>query len=334
MLDLNDYLRVQSRPAFVADLGRALHEVGFLYLAGHGIDRQVNGSVLDVAAEFFALPEADRLAMANSNSPQFRGYTPLGTEHTNGRSDWRDQVDIGPELPAAPIGPDSPPWLRLRGPNLWPEALPRFREALSVWMAGMQGVGRTVLEAVAEALGQPADHFHPYLEPHPEDRVKVIRYPAGGRTADDQGVGAHRDNGLLTFIHQDDVGGLEVERDGRFIPVPPRPDAFVLNIGEMLQLLSQGYLRATRHRVVPPPPGRDRLSIAYFFNPAYEATLRPVTLPPALAREAPGGASDDAANPILASYGANALKVRMRSHPDVARRHHADLLAAGATDPA
>lgn len=338
VLDLDRYRQPSLRPAFVAELRAALHEVGFLYLTGHGVDPGLNRSVLDVAGRFFSLPDADRLAIANIGSPQFRGYTPLGTEHTNGRADRRDQVDIGPELPAPVLGPDSPPWLRLRGPNLWPAALPIFRPVLSAWMAAMQDVGRTVLAAVAEVLGQPPDHFHPYLQPHPEDRVKVIRYPAAAGVlevggVDDQGVGAHRDNGLLTFIHQDDVGGLEVELGGRFLPVPGRAGAFVLNIGEMLQLLSHGYLRATVHRVVPPPPGPDRLSLAYFYNPAYEATLVPVELPASLACEAPGGASTDASNPILASYGANALKVRLRSHPDVARRHHADLLAAESPDP-
>ena len=167
------------------------------------------------------------------------------------------------------------------------------------------------------------------VTPHPELLTKVIRYPAPTDWhPSDQGVGAHRDTGFLSFIHQDAVGGLEVDRDGAFVGVPPLPGAFVVNIGEMLQLVTRGYFRATVHRVVSPPVGVDRISIAFFYNPKLEATLAPVDLPPELAAQSPGGESVDPANPILANYGDNSLKVRLRAHPDVAARHHADLLAA------
>jgi isopenicillin N synthase-like dioxygenase len=197
-------------------------------------------------------------------------------------------------------------------------------------MAQMEVLGDVVLRAVAEALGQPPGHFDEVMAPRPEIRVKVIRYPSPTPSDDAslQGVGAHRDNGLLTLLHQDGVGGLEIEHDGRFVAVPAVPGAYVLNIGEMLQLVSQGYLRATVHRVVSPPRGRERISVAFFHNPRLDATLRPLRLPPQLATDAPGGASTDPANPILARYGENALKVRLRSHPNVTARHHADLLDA------
>jgi isopenicillin N synthase-like dioxygenase len=97
----------------------------------------------------------------------------------------------------------------------------------------------------------------------------------------------------------------------------------------MFQLVTRGYYTATVHQVVSPPPGVERISLAYFFNPKLEATLAPVDLPPHLAARAPGGDSVDPDNPILANYGDNSLKVRLRAHPDVAARHHADLLAAG-----
>ena len=130
-------------------------------------------------------------------------------------------------------------------------------------------------------------------------------------------------------MHQDEVGGLQVDRDGVMVDVPALPGAFVVNIGEMFQLVTRGYFRATVHRVVSPPSGVERISLAYFFNPRLEATLAPIDLPPELAAAAPGGDSADAANPILANYGDNSLKIRLRAHPDVAEAHHADLLAAG-----
>ena len=284
----------------------------------------------DVARQFFALPEGDRLAISNVHSPQFRGYTPVGNEYTNGRSDRRDQLDVGHELPASNLGPDDPAWLRLRGPNLWPASLPALRTTITAWMARMDDVGRTLLHALALALGQPADHFDPMVTPRPEVLVKVIRYPARDAPSEAQGVGEHRDTGLLTFVHQDDATGLQVRLGDRFVDIPRVPGAYVVNLGEMMQLLTRGYFAATVHRVVSPrrDAGRERVSVAYFFNPKLEATLEPLTLPTDLAADAPGGASADPDNPILANYGENSLTVRLRAHPDVARRHHADLLAA------
>jgi isopenicillin N synthase-like dioxygenase len=296
-----------------------------LYLTGHGVDDGLLDDVHRVTRAFFALPDAERMAIANVNSPQFRGYTPVGHEYTQGRPDRRDELDVGHELPEPRLGPDDPAWLRLRGPNQWPAALPALRTTISAWMDEMEALGRVVLHALALALGQPTDHFDACVTPRPEVLVKLIRYPAA-TAAETQGVGEHRDTGLLTFVHQDDIAGLQVQLGGTLVDVPRIPGAFVVNLGEMMQLLTHGYFAATVHRVVSPPPGTERVSAAYFFNPKLEATLEPLTLSPELAADAPGGASADPTNPILANYGENSLKVRLRAHPDVAQRHHADLL--------
>jgi isopenicillin N synthase-like dioxygenase len=332
VLDVSGFAGDESSAAaaaFVDELRRVVHEIGFFQLVGHGVDPTLGDRVHELARRFFDLPERDRLEIENVNSPQFRGYTRFGHERTNGAVDLRDQIDIGREEPARNLDPDEPKWLRLRGPNQWPSALPELRPAVTEWMAQLERVGHILLRALATALGQRADVFADAVTP-PEVLLKVIRYrtPADAHPAG-QGVGAHRDTGLLTFVHQDDVGGLQVDRGGRFVDVPALPGAFVVNIGEMFQLVTHGYFKATVHRVVSPPPGTDRISVAYFFNPRLEATLAPVELPADLAAAAPGGASADPANPILANYGDNSLKVRLRAHPDVAERHHADLLAAG-----
>lgn len=315
---------------FIDELRETVHTVGFFHLVGHGVDPELLAAGHRVAADFFARPDDERFEIDNVRSPQFRGYTRFGHEHTNGMADLRDQIDIAREDPRPHLGPDDPAWLVLRGPNLWPSAVPEMRPTMTAWMGALEPVGDILLRAMSQALGQPADHFDDVVDP-PEVLLKVIRY----RTPDDaddgsQGVGAHRDTGFLTFVHQHGVGALQVQHDGTFVDVPVRPDAFVVNIGEMLQLVTHGYFRATVHRVLRPAPGTERISIAYFYNPKLEATLAPVDLPPDLAAEAPGGESADPGNPILANYGDNSLKVRLRAHPDVAEAHHAELLAAGA----
>lgn len=311
---------------FVADLRAICHEVGFFYVSGHGVPADLDAAIDAEARALFDLPLDDRLAIENVHSPQFRGYTRNGGEYTAGKQDRREQLDIGPEEPAPELGPDSPAWLRLRGPNLWPASLPSFRPAVEAWLAALDGVGADLLRALALALGQPIDHFAPIVDPRPDFRLKIIRYPAATTPDERQGLGEHRDAGFMSIILQDEVGGLQVQRGGEFIDVPRIDGTYVVNLGEMLQLLTHGYFAATIHCVISPPLGVDRISIAYFHNPALQATLTPVVLAPELAVDAPGGASTDPANPILANFGMNTLKVRMRSHPDVAARHHADLL--------
>jgi len=164
------------------------------------------------------------------------------------------------------------------------------------------------------------------MTPDPYTRVKIIRYPAqpddGGSG---QGLGLHNDSGIITLILQDSIPGLQVMSEGKLVDVKPMPGAFVVNLGEMMQSATNGYLRATKHQVVSPPPGQQRISIAYFVNPRLDARFEAVELPPELARNATGGQNDDPNNPVFKTFGANTLKTRMRSHPDVNANYYFDV---------
>ena len=154
------------------------------------------------------------------------------------------------------------------------------------------------------------------------------RNPPVDQGDSDQCVGAHKDSGFLTLLAQDSVGGLELEIDGAWVPATPIPGTFVVNIGEILELCTGGYLIATYHRVVSPPPGVERLSVAHFFGADLDTTAPVLSLPPHLAAQATGTAGDPL-NPLFREIGRNSLKGRLRSHPDVAQAHHTDLLGAG-----
>ncbi len=315
---------------FVGDLLAAAHGPGFVYLTGHGIDPALDSDLFEVSREFFALPVAEREAIAIEHSAAFRGYTVLGDERTNGRADWRHQLDLGLEQEVPDLSAPHPTWMRMRGPNQWPASHPRMAPAVMSWMDAMNGVGLAALRALALGLGQSIDHFDDGFVPTSDLHLKIIEYPAppGDVAFDDagrgQGVGLHADTGLLTFILQDDVGGLQVELDGELVDAPPIEGAYLMNLGEMLQTATNGYLRATPHRVQSPPPGRTRMSIALFYNPRFELTFEPIDLPAALAAEAPGLSS--VVDPDFSTqFGENNLKTRLRSHPDVARRHYADV---------
>ncbi|MEU7811252.1 2OG-Fe(II) oxygenase family protein [Pseudonocardia sp. NPDC049154] len=143
----------------------------------------------------------------------------------------------------------------------------------------------------------------------------------------DQGVGVHKDYGYLALLQQDEVGGLQVEGpDGRWIDATPIPGTFVVNIGEMLEIATQGYLTATRHRVVSPPVGVDRFSVPFFLGPRLDAVVEPLELPAELAAQV-RGVSEDPDNPLHAQFGENAVVGWLRSHPRVAEKYWSDVRA-------
>ncbi|GAA1481946.1 2-oxoglutarate and iron-dependent oxygenase domain-containing protein [Gordonia sinesedis] len=303
---------------FRADLLDAAHRVGFFYLVGHGVPESQMASVLSVARRFFALPADAKDEISQLRSPQFRGYSRVGGELTNGHVDWREQIDIGPERPAIP---GAHGYWNLQGPNLWPAALPELRPAFEQWDAELSAVGLRLLRHWAAALGADEAAFDAGFVTAPATLIKVVRYPGTADT--EQGVGAHKDSGVLTLLLvEPGSAGLQVEVDGGgWIDVPPLGGAFVVNVGELLEVATGGYLRATRHRVRAPAPGTDRVSIPYFLNPALDAHIPILPLPADLAAKS-RGVEVDPDNPIFDTYGENAWKSRVRAHPDVAEKHH------------
>ncbi|MCX6049454.1 MAG: isopenicillin N synthase family oxygenase [Chloroflexi bacterium] len=328
-LPVLDLARLQAGPAekasFLAELRQTAHDLGFFYIKGHGIDDHLIRQVLTLSRRFFTLPEADKLAIEMVNSPHFRGYTRAGMEITRGARDWREQIDIGAERTAVAREAGLPPWSRLQGPNQWPAALPDLQDVILRYQAAVIELTIRLVKAFAAALGQPETIFEQIYTPAPHYLLKVIRYPGREATDGEQGVGAHKDGGFITILLQDVQEGLQVEHAGKWISAPPIQGTFVVNIGEVLELASNGYLRATVHRVVTPPAGTDRLSVPFFFGARLDSTVPLLTLPPELAAEA-RGLTQDPLNPLFREVGKNHLKSRLRSHPDVARRHHADLL--------
>jgi isopenicillin N synthase-like dioxygenase len=300
-------------------LREVAHEVGFFYLIGHDVPAALTRRVLAAARRLFALPQAEKDAVAMVRSAHFRGYTRLGGELTGGEVDWREQIDIGPER--NPVGgPGKPDYLWLQGPNQWPAGLPELPGVIAEWDAALGAVARSLLRHWAASLGSPPDAFDAAFAETPATLIKVVRYPAAA--AGSQGVGAHRDAGVLTLLLAEPGSqGLQVRpgrNGGGWIDVPARDGAFIVNIGELLELATSGYLRATEHRVNL-RHAADRISVPYFFNPRLDAQLPALSLPRELAARASLRANP--ANPIFSVYGRNAWKSRLRAHPDVAAAH-------------
>jgi isopenicillin N synthase-like dioxygenase len=325
ILDVSDfYADPDSKQGnrFAHSLRTACHETGFCYIIDEKLTPQ-NVELMRASKSFFRLALDARKKLAMIHSPQFRGYTLLGDERTQGISDWRDQIDFGLEKPQISLADGDPQWLQLRGPNLWPAEVPEMPDKVLSWMNGMDRLGMNIMRALARSFDHPLGHFDYIFAPQGDARMKLIRYQAQNDASDTgQGVGWHHDTGMLSFILQDRIGGLQIEVDGKVSDVKPVAGAFVMNLGEMLQTATNGYLRATQHRVVSPPSGKERYSIAYFFNPRLEAKVEPVPLPENLASQTNGFQNVDPDDPVFAVYGENSLKSRFRAHPDVAKRYY------------
>jgi isopenicillin N synthase-like dioxygenase len=304
----------------------ARHPGSFL-LTGHGVPTELGDAVLAAATAFFALPDETKQAVENVHSPHFRGWTRVDGEITAGRIDHREQLDIGPEREALADTDGLPAWSRLIGPNQWPTGLPELKDLALHWYETVGQVGHRLLRALAVALGQPASVFDEAFATGSDSLLKIVHYP--GRTSPDaeQGVGPHTDSGLLTFVWQEPgTTGLQTLVGAEWVDVPVREGTFAVNIGELLEVAADGVVHANVHQVISPEPGSDRRSLCFFLNPELSTRVPAFTYGEEL-RALATGPRDVQGNPFHATYGENALKSRLRSHPNVAERHHADLLA-------
>lgn len=328
VLDLSRLNRgADEAAAFRTELRDATHDYGFFYLTGHGVAQQLLDDVISTARDFFALPLDDKLSIENLKSPHFRGYTRIGGELTLGKTDWREQIDIGPEREAIPKEPETPDYWVLEGPNQWPDALPHLREVVTEWQHQLSAVSLLLMRAWAESLGAEATFFDDAFAERPSTLTKIVRYPGKDDPLSQQGVGAHKDYGVLTLLYvEEGKAGLQVEKDGEWIDAPPVSGAFVVNIGELLEVATGGYLKATTHRVISPKAGDDRISVPFFYAPSLDRMIPTLTLPAELQARSHGVTADAAGQPLFDTYGKNALKGRLRAHPDVAAIHHPELV--------
>lgn len=256
----------------VADaLGRAAREVGFLYVSGHGVAEARFSDLLRAAQQFFALPMAEKMAVYIGHSRNHRGYVPEGEEvYAGGSKDRKEAYDLSYELPA-----DDPDYLAgnpLLGPNQWP-ALAGFREAVGAYYNDVLAVGKDLLRGFAMALGEPPATFTRHVS-RPPSQLRLVHYPFDPADPDAVGIGGHTDYECFTLLHVT-APGLEVLNGaGEWIAAPPVPGAFIVNIGDMLELWTNGEFVATTHRVQK--LHEERYSFPLFFNVDYHTRIAPL----------------------------------------------------------
>lgn len=247
---------------FAASIGASFREYGFALVEGHGIDPALIAEGWRLTAEFFALPEAEKRRYVVAGTGGARGYTPFGLEIAKGASahDLKEFWHVGREPPAPGMAP-----------NVWPERPAEFREVFTALFAEFDRVGALLLDRMALHLGLAEDWFRPVVAGN-NSILRLLHYPPveaaeGGAIR----AGAHEDINLITLLLGAEESGLELlTREGRWLPLAPPEGALVVNIGDMLQRLTNHVLPSTTHRVRNPAGERarfSRYSMPFFLHP-------------------------------------------------------------------
>ncbi|MCU0696288.1 MAG: isopenicillin N synthase family oxygenase [Myxococcaceae bacterium] len=317
VLDVSRWRRGDFRD--VDALRTACEAVGFFVIEGHGVPAGLDAELERLTRAFFALPLEQKLALAMARGGRaWRGYFPVGGELTSGVPDLKEGLYLGAEL-----GPDDERvragW-PLHGANLFPdEVLPALRPTVLAWQRELEQLGQVVMRGLAVSLGLGPDFFERSLTRSPLCLFRLFHYPAPApEQSSAWGVGEHTDYGLLTLLKQDDCGGLEVKTRTGWQAVPPTPGAFVCNLGDMLDRLTGGRYRSTPHRVRN-TAGRSRYSWPFFFDPGFDAEVKP--LPGASVRPAEQDAAERwdraSVHTLSGTYGAYLTQKVSRVFPEL-----------------
>jgi isopenicillin N synthase-like dioxygenase len=278
VLDIGPFLA--GDPDAAAPLARAVartcEDTGFLVVANHGVPRRLVDDTFAVAAQFFARPERDKLALKVG---QYNiGYLPFGGQvvrhspvNKNTKPNFSESFYITRDR--APDHPDIVNNKPLVGPNCWPLDLPEFRAATTAYYAAMEAMTTRLVPIVAMALGLPPDYFaEAFAEPN--CTIRLIHYPPQPNPEDNEfGFAPHTDNNFITFLAQSALPGLEVRTaEGEWIRPPAVPGTFVVNTGAMLARYSNDRFRATPHRVINRNDA-SRYAIPFYLWPNHDAIV-------------------------------------------------------------
>jgi isopenicillin N synthase-like dioxygenase len=269
--------------AFARDFGGSFERFGFAIVADHGIDPALVEAAWAATKAFFAQPTEAKLRYKSPKGGA-RGYTPFGIEIAKDatENDLKEFWHVGRDLPDGHKYADSMP------PNIWPDDPPDFRAVFTELYAEFDRVGAQLLSAIARYLGLTPDWFVESVRDG-NSVLRLLHYPPISAEASGIRAGAHEDINLITLLLGAEEAGLQLlDRDGQWLAVDPPPGALVVNVGDMLQRLTNHMLPSTTHRVINPPPERrgvPRYSMPFFLHLASDFPIK--TLPGCVSTERP-----------------------------------------------
>lgn len=266
-------LRV-SNPAALEAMREAATGVGFATVHNTALSGARVKEVIEAYRAFFKLPEAQKQRYDMARTGSNRGWGAAGSEQVDpdANPDYKQFFDSGVSLPSG----DPRCEMSVYAPNVWPTEPVEFRDMISNYYDDARDVAMSVLRGVAQSIGAPRDAFDTGFET-PMALLRGNYYPArpSWAGAKDFGIATHTDYGCLTLLATDGSPGLEVrKRGGGWIPLSADPGTFVINFGEMMDLWTDGRVRATPHRVVGGV--NERISVPLFFNPSHDTNVAPL----------------------------------------------------------
>ena len=251
---------------FAQKLGSSFEEYGFAIIADHGISDELIHRAEEKSKAFFALPDDVKRGYHVAGGGGARGYTPFGIETAKGYTahDLKEFWHVGRDLP------EGHPFRNHMPDNVWPGEVASFRDTFQELYATFDRTGLKILRAIARFLKIDEDYFADTVRDG-NSVMRLLHYPPiEGEPGSHVRAGAHEDINTITLLLGAEEAGLELlTKDGRWIPVSPKPGELVVNIGDMLQRLTNGLLRSTSHRVVNPPRerwGMSRYSMPFFLH--------------------------------------------------------------------
>lgn len=268
-----------AAPRAATALGRALEEIGFAYIAGHGVPQPVIDGAFAASRAFHASPDALKRSLAINE--WHRGFMAMATSTvvtssvaTVTRPNLSESLMLMHDVPPGEVGPP------LQGPNQWPGWLSDFRSVIDAYRAEVERVCRSIIRLVTMALGLEDTALDRYFA-RPTTFLRLLRYPPHPVEAGDDQFGSapHTDYGIITLLAQDESGGLQVRRrdasggDGGWIDATPLPGTFVLNVADMLARWTNDRFVSTPHRVINNRTGSDRFSLPFFFDSNMDAMI-------------------------------------------------------------
>ena len=266
--------------SFAHELGTSFEEYGFAIVRDHGISQDLIERAEAKAKAFFALPEEVKRSYLIPGGGGARGYTAFGVETAKGAQahDLKEFWHVGRELAAGHK------YREVMGDNVWPSEVGDFRDTFLELYDAFDAAGLKILAAIARYLEVDEDYFADTVGDG-NSVMRLLHYPPQKEaTGNHIRAGAHEDINTITLLIGAEEAGLELKtRDGRWLPVSPKSGELVVNIGDMLQRLTNGRLRSTSHRVVNPAPDRAshaRYSMPFFlhFRPDFIIEALPGTV--------------------------------------------------------
>lgn len=279
VIDLRAFMEgsAAERTHFVEALGAAFTEIGFVLVENHLVPEALQRRLYAVSEAFFSLPPEIKQRYIVPGTAGQRGYTPPNQEHAKDRDtpDLKEFFHVGPELTDS-----SDPIFHRLPRNVWPAEVPEFREVVLAAYAKFFETGRHLLRAIALYLGLEETYFEPRIQNGPSLLRLLYYYPLPEGTPIPPGAtraAEHEDINLITLLIGASAEGLEVlTRSGKWLAPQVAPHQMVINVGDMLQRLTNNRLRSTTHRVILPPPEKrhlPRLSVPFFLHPRPEVSL-------------------------------------------------------------